>query len=178
MVLRLPHIVDVKRKCGTQLRGYTVSRNSQLIVVLEFDGFTPGGFVALPTSTVVDLVVNEPWTGMIASEGHAELASMRPWFATDNLRAVLASVHARDVNVKLECEDCPDTEEYGFHIGRVIAIRDSVLDFVFFDSAGRWFASPYSIPYISITQVVVDDPYVNTFSRYVGPCPVPIAGGG
>ena len=74
MTLRQPHIVDVKRDLDGQIRGYIVSRNSQLLVVREFDGFVPAGFVALPTSTVVDLLINEQWTGMIASEGHAELA--------------------------------------------------------------------------------------------------------
>lgn len=178
MPLRPPHVVDVKRRYDAGIRGYVVSRNSQLIVVREFNGFDPGGFVALPTSTVVELVINEPWTRMIASEGHAELASTLPWFATDNLRAVLASVLGRDVNVKLECEKCPDAEEYGLHIGRIVAIHDSVLDFVFFDSDGCWFDSSYSIPHTSITRIVVDNPYVSTFSRYVGPCPVPIQGGG
>lgn len=128
MPLRPPHIVDVKRKYDADIRGYIVSRNSQLIVIREFVGFDPGGFVALPTSTVVELLINEPWTGMIASEGHADLASTPPWFATDNLRTVLASVLGRDVNVKLKCEDCPDAEEYGLHIGRVVAIHDSSLD--------------------------------------------------
>tara|TARA_R110002073_G_C9430241_1_gene576657 strand:- start:660 stop:1196 length:537 start_codon:yes stop_codon:yes gene_type:complete len=172
MTLRPPHIVDVKRDLVGQIRGYVVSRNSQLTVVREFDGFAPGGFVALPTSMVVDLTINEPWTGMIASEGHIELAAILPWFATVNLRAALASIREREVNVKIECENCPDAGESGFHIGRIIEMHDSSLDFVFFDSTGRWFASPYSIPYTSITQLVVDDPYVTTFSRYAGPCPV------
>ena len=172
MTLRPPHIVDVKRDLDGQIRGYVVSRNSQLTILREFDGFTPGGFVALPTSTVADLVINEPWTGMIASEGHADFATILPWFATDNMRSALASIRERDINAKIECENCPDAEESGFHIGRIIAMDDSSLDFVFFDSTGRWFASPYSIPCTSITQVVVDDPYVTTFSRYAGPCPV------
>ena len=172
MTLRPPHIIDVKREFEGQIRGYVVSRNSQLIVVREFDGFTPAGFIALPSSTVADLIVNEAWTGMIASEGHAELASTAPWFGTDSMRSALTSIHKRGVNVKIECENCPDSEEFGFHIGRLVAMGDSSLDFVFFDSAGRWFDTVYPILYTSITQVVVDDPYVTTFSRYVGPCPV------
>lgn len=173
MVLRRPHIIDVKRKYAAQIRGYLVAQNSQLVVVREFEGFRPGGFFALPSSTIVDLVVNEPWTGMIASEGHEELASTLPWFDTANLRGALASVLRRDVNVKIECEGDPHAEEHGFHIGRIVGLRESGLSFVFFDSAGRWFNSPYSIPYSSITQLVVNDPYVDTFSRYTGPCPVP-----
>ncbi|TWT87017.1 hypothetical protein [Stieleria varia] len=126
----------------------------------------------MPSSTVADLVINEPWTQMIAAEGHAGLAQTTPWFATDSLRAALKSIYEKNVNVKIECENCADSEEFGFHIGRIVALGGSSLEFVFFDSAGRWFDAPYAIPYNSITQLVVDDPYVMTFSRYVGSCPV------
>ncbi|MBI1246908.1 hypothetical protein GC197_03580 [bacterium] len=167
-----PHIIDVKRKTGEQVYGYLLSRNSKLVVVREFDGFLPAGFVAMPTSTVVDLLINEPWTRMIAAEGHANFAQAAPWFRTDSMRSALESIHETNVNIKIECKNCPDAEEFGLHIGRIVAMGDSSLEFVFFDSVGRWFDNSYAIPYASITQVVVDDPYVTTFSRYVGPCPV------
>lgn len=172
MSLRPPHIIDVKRDFGRRIYGYIVARNPHVIVLREFDGFSPGGFVVVPGSTVNELSINERWTDMIRSEGHASLESVTPWFATDTLRAVLGSLHQRDMNLKLECENCPDAEESGFHVGRIVALRDSSLDFVYFDSTGRWFSTPYSIPYQSITQIVVDAPYVTTFSKYVGRCPV------
>jgi hypothetical protein len=172
MTVRSPHIIDVKRIIEGQIRGYLLSRNSQLIVVREFDGFLPAGYVAMPSSIVTELVINEPWTQMIAVEGHAGIAQTAPWFATDSLRTALKSIYEKSVNVKIECENCADSDEFGFHIGRIVALNGSSIDFVFFDSAGRWFDAPYSIPYNSITQLVVDDPYVIAFSRYVGPCPV------
>lgn len=172
MTLHPPHIVDVKREMEGQVRGYILSRNSQLVVVREFDGFSPAGFIAMPSSTITDLVISEPWTRMIAAEGYTNYAEIAPWFDTDSLRSTLASIHAEDVNVKIECENCPDNEEFGLHIGRIVAMGHSSLEFVFFDSDGRWFEAGYAIPYKSITQVVVDDPYVKTFSKHVGPCPV------
>lgn len=172
MTLSSPHIIDVKRKMEGQIRGYLLSRNSQLTVVRDFDGFSPAGCVAMPSSTVADLVINEPWTKMIAAEGHAGISQTAPWFATDSLQSALTSIYEKNVSIKIECENCADSEEFGFHIGRIVALGGSSLDFVFFDSAGRWFDAPYAIPYNSITQIVVDDPYVITFSRYVGPCPV------
>ncbi|WP_231741154.1 hypothetical protein [Thalassoglobus neptunius] len=104
MALRPPHIVNVKREVDGAIRGYVVARNSQLTVVREFDGFAPAGFVALPSSTVADLTINEAWTRMIASEGHAELATIAPSFATNDMRSALKSIHRLNVNVKIECE--------------------------------------------------------------------------
>jgi hypothetical protein len=178
MTLQSPQIVDVKRRFGGEIRGYVVSRNSQLVVIREFNGFSPGGFVVIPASTIDALEINEPWSRMLASEGHATLSSIRPWFPVDEMSATLVCIRDQRVNVQVECENVPNADESGFHIGRIVRLDDSSLDFVFFDSMGRWFASPYSIPYTSITQIVVDDPYVINFSKYVGECPIGIKDGG
>ena len=37
-------------------------------------------------ATQLGLMINESWTGMIISKGHAELATILPWIAADEMR--------------------------------------------------------------------------------------------
>ncbi|WP_162273272.1 hypothetical protein [Rubripirellula obstinata] len=170
-LLPLPQIVDVKRPFGASIRGYVLTRNTQCVVIREFDGFMPDGFTVLPASTVSELLVNERWSEMLAKEGHSDLAAVGPPFTPDTLRSVLSYLHVSRTNAKIECEATPNAAEHGFHLGRVAAMHDDHIDFTFFDAAGKWFDGVYGISFASITQIVVGSPYVETFSKYIGPYP-------
>lgn len=171
MSLRPPDIVDVRRSFESAIRGYVLVRSSQLVVIREFDGFLPDGLTVLPSNTVTELTINERWTEMIACEGHASLANEKPPFLADNIRTVLDYLISNEFCARLDCEKSADAEEYGSHFGRVIKMHEADIDFVFFDTAGRWSAAPYSIPIRSITQIVLHSRYVDTFAKYLGPCP-------
>ena len=110
---------------------------------------------------------------MINAEGHAQLASELPKFTFDTLSELMNGLLVRDRNISVECENCEGSEESGFHIGRVVKLAKDHFDFVFFDTKGCWFFSTYSIPYSSVTKIEFDDPYVDTFSKYIEDCPVP-----
>ena len=171
MSLRLPHIVDVRRPFGNEIRGYVLERNSQVLVIREFDGFLPDGFAVLPSSTVTELSINERWTEMIASEGHSSLATAKPPFSADNIRTVLDYLISNGMSARLDCENCSGAEHFGSHFGRVVKKYDARIDLVFFDTTGRWSAGAYSIPIQSISQIVLYSRYVDTFAKYLGPCP-------
>lgn len=171
MSLRPPHIIDVRRPFESAIRGYVLVRSSQLVVIREFDGFLPDGLTVLPSNTVTELTINERWTEMIACEGHASLANEKPPFLADNIRTVLDYLISNEFCARLDCEKSAEAEEYGSHFGRVIKMHEADIDFVFFDTAGRWSAAPYSIPIRSITQIVLHSRYVDTFAKYLGPCP-------
>lgn len=171
MSLRPPHIVDVRRPFGSEIRGYVLVHTSQVVVIREFDGFLPDGLTVLPRCTVTELTINERWTEMIAREGFASLATEKPSFSTGNMRTVLDYLVSNELSARLDCENCVDAEEYGSHFGRVIKKNGTHIDFVFFDTTGRWSAGPYSIPVNSITQIVLHSRYVDTFAKYLGPCP-------
>jgi len=178
MQLRLPHIVDVRRPYDGEIRGYVVARNTHCIVIRELNGFLTDGFVVLPASSVTELVINETWTEMIAAEGHSSVASLKPPFVFDNIRTVVDYLITRSINVKLECENCSGKQEFGCHFGRVVEKHDLYIDFLFFNSLGRWFDGAYQIPYTSITQIVIHSKYVDTFSKYLAPILKPLQNSG
>lgn len=167
---RAAYIVDVRRPFGSEIRGYVLVHSSQVVVIREFDGFLPDGFAVFPSNTVTELTINECWTEMIAIEGHSSLATEKPPFSADNIRTVLDYLVSNKFSARLDCENCADAEECGSHFGRVIRTYAAHIDFLFFDTSGRWSAGPYSIPIQSITQIVLHSRYVDTFTKYLGPC--------
>jgi hypothetical protein len=165
--------VHVKRDFPEAIHGYVLAANDQLVLMREFSGFRPGGFVALRKADVRELTLDEKWTEMMASEGFARLANTMPSIRHGSMVELLVSLFERARNLQIECEDCANSPEAGLHIGRITSVSATSISFVFFESSGRWYNTAYEIPLSSVTKVVFDDPYVDTFSKYVGDCPVP-----
>ena len=173
MTLRHPHIIEPKRKFGAGVSGYLLRKTTSLVILRRFDGFVPAGYIVLRRADVVELTINEKWTQMINSEGHAHLASELPEFTFDTFGELMSCLLVRDRNIRVECENSEGSEESGLHIGRIVKLAREHFDFLFFDTKGYWLFSPYSIPYASVTKIEFDDPYVDTFSKYIEDCPVP-----
>jgi hypothetical protein len=173
MTLQHPHIIEPKRKFGDVVRGYLLRKTTSVVVLRRFNGFTPAGYVVFRRADVVELTINEKWTQMINAEGHAHLASKLPGFTFDTFDELMNCLLVRDRNISVECENCEGSEESGFHVGRIVKLDRDHFTFVFFDTKGYWFFSTYSIPYASVTKIEFDDPYVDTFSKYIEDCPVP-----
>ncbi len=165
-----PHCVEVKRDFGQTIRGY-ILKNSNLVVLRRFQGFSPAGLCVVPKSDVNELLINEKWTHMIRDEGHAHFAEERFELPTTSIRELAVALHERGRNILIECER-EGSAEFGLYIGRVVASTLDHLAFASFDSEGRWELCEYSIPYASITRVEIDDPYVDTFSKYIDECPI------
>ena len=165
-----PHFVDVKRDFGLHVCGYLL-KNSNLVVLRRFEGFSPAGISVVRKCDVNDLFIDEKWTQMIRDEGHAHFAEERFELPTTSLRDLADALRERGRNILIDCEG-EGSAEYGVHVGRVVASTLDHLAFSSFDNEGRWDLCQYSIPYASITRIEIDDPYVDTFSKYIAECPV------
>jgi hypothetical protein len=146
-------------------------KHANLIVLQRFEGFSPAGLTVLRRSDVSELLINEKWTQMIRDEGHAHLAEERIGLPTTTIRELAAALFARGRNIWIECEE-ETSAEYGLYVGRIVVLANAHLEVTTFDSDGHWLLGSYSIPYSSITLIEIDNPYVDTFSKYIGECPI------
>ena len=165
-------VVRIRRRIDGGDLGYLLDATEACLLLFTFDAFVPDGFLILRTADVVGVECEPKWTEMSHAEGHHFNSVSNPNIPIGSIKEAVNDIFSRGQNVRIECEDCGDAEEHGLHIGRVTAIQEDHIEFLYFDHHGIWFHTPYRIPYGSITRISVDQPYVNTFSKYVGPCPI------
>ena len=168
-ILRPPHFVEAKRGFGKKVGGYLL-KHANLIVLRRFERFSPAGLTVVRRSDVSELLINEKWTHMIRDEGHARLGEERFGLPTTTIRELAAALFERGRNIWIECEE-ETSAEYGLYVGRIVALAHAHLEVTTFDSDGHWLLGSYSIPYSSITLIEIDNPYVDTFSKYIRECP-------
>jgi len=171
-VSRLDCIRLVPSFQGEGVSGFVLEVSESLVLMRTFLNFIPDGFTIARLRDWKSYESQPKFTEIIVNEGYAGTDKI-PKLRLTSMQTVLEDLLSLACNVKLECNNCGDAEEAGFHIGRIIRVTDSIVDFCFFTSEGKWFDGSYPNPIESITLVEFDSNYINTFSKYLDDCPVP-----
>ena len=170
------HVYVVIERNYTDLnaRGFVVAESSELLLLRSCLNFRLDGFVAVRVEDIASIVPSPTFTRIALSENPRDEASRMPEICIDTMRTLLRELCLRRCNVEIECENCDDSDEAGFHIGRIVGLRRDRLWFNFFSSEGAWFDSPYDIPYSSVTRVEFGSDYIDTFARHIDDWPTPL----
>lgn len=146
--------------------------SDECILVFQFSHFHADGYAILRTSDIVSAEPQAEWTRMLHGEGFHGGAALNPYVAIDSIKKAIFTLYTCHQNVIVHCDEHPDADGGGYHIGRITMTRYDCFDFLFFDSLGNWFETPYEIPYSSVTKIEFRTPYIETFSKYLTKCPI------
>ncbi|HEY2840654.1 MAG TPA: hypothetical protein VGJ26_15970, partial [Pirellulales bacterium] len=152
--------------------GFVLDSNDACTLVFQFAAFRPDGYAIFRTPDLVSAEPNENWTRMLHGEGFHGSTSLNPFVPIESIKKAIFTLYTCHQNVSLDCDGSEDAEESGYHIGRITSTHYRTLEFLFFDSNGNWFDTPYEIPYQSITRIQFRTPYIETFSKYLKKCPL------
>jgi len=149
--------------------GFVLACGGEWVLLRQFSDFHPDGLTALRVRDITEIRSGEyerHWERMLAAEGL--LAPIEPpgEVDLDDVSRLLRGLQRRGRNVIVECEDAHDDLE-DFYIGEIFSVDGESLHFANFDAMGRWDAAPKVIPLGEITQIQIDTPYADTFSKYL-----------
>ena len=149
--------------------GFVLALGREWVLLQQFHDFYPEGYTALRVRDVTDVRSGEyerHWERMLAAEGLLDRITAAGDVPLDDTPQLLKALHQRGRNVIVECED-PDEDVEDFYIGQILSVDEDSMCFANFDGLGRWDDTPHTIPFVEITKVQFETPYVQTFSKYL-----------
>ncbi len=167
-------IVTFRQRCNRNesTSGYVLDANDSCVLVFQFADFNANGYAILRTADVISATPDPNRTRILQGEGFHSDSALNPSIPIDSIKRAICGLYVCHENIVIHCDECDDAEEAGFHIGRITAALFDSMKFLYFDTGGNWFNTPYRIPYKSITRIEFRTPYITTFSKYVTQCPI------
>jgi len=159
----------------SSVSGYLIAMSDDLALLHTFDDFEPDGYMIIRTDDVEDVTRGKHerhWDRMLGGEGL--LSGLDPEFSIDlsSMRTAIADIQRLFGKMVIQCEDRDEDDEETMYLASVVELtdRDAVIDEL--DATGHWGDEPEAIPYLDITTVEFDTPYINRFWKYAeGPAP-------
>jgi hypothetical protein len=154
--------------------GFVLDVGEELVLLQVFHDFYPEGIAVLRLCDVLEVrygPYEHHWERMLRAEGIAPTALVGAPPPLDDMHDLLESLRERGANVIVECED--DEEPISdFYIGRVLKVDAGTIEFANFDALGKWDDEPHRIELAEITNVGIQTPYLEIFSRHLeSSCP-------
>lgn len=100
------------------------------------------------------IIKNEGIWKNVGIDFHIDLSS---W------KTVCQSLKKRGKNIQILGEE-PEVDE--FVIGKITKVNQKTVNVLHFDAVGKWEKKPTTIPYSDITLIIIEDEYVNIYSKY------------
>lgn len=151
------------------INGVPLLRSKNLLLIEYYNDFYWDGYKVVRIGDVTGVYYNEEerfYERILKQEGIykglniPELEGMYDWkYLFEKLKKLYQTVI-------IECEEY-DIED--FYIGKVLEIKEKQLQFLYFDTMGRWRERPNEINYNEITSVSFADRYSAIYSKYCQP---------
>jgi hypothetical protein len=168
----LPKKVRITRKLGEDnlLNGFVLGLGRRLVLLQQFHDFYSEGFVAIRIRDIRKIRSGEHerlWEKMLESEGLLPTYDQSNEVSLDDWGSLLRDLQERNRNIILECEGQESSEHGTYFIGRILAVEFDSVSILNFDALGKWDGEPSNVPFLAITKIDYDTPYINMFSKYV-----------
>lgn len=154
--------------------GFVIDVGAELVLMQVFHDFYPEGLAVLRLADILDIRCGPHehlWERMLRAEGISPTPLVGSPPPLDDMRGLLEALRVRGSNVIVECED-DDEPICDFYIGRILKVDADAVDFANFDALGNWDDEPHHIELAEVTQVEIDTPYLEVFSRHLqSSCP-------
>jgi hypothetical protein len=168
----IPKKVRITRKLDevSVPNGFILGLGRKLVLLQPFHDFYSEGFAAIRIRDIRKIrsgVHERHWEKMLGCEGLLPTYDQRIEVSLDDWGSLLRDLQERNRNIILECEGQESSELGTFYIGRIHAVEFDSVSILKFDALGKWDDEPSVVPFLAITTVQFDTPYITIFSKYI-----------
>lgn len=149
--------------------GYILGLSENLVLLHGFNDFHIDGYCIYRLGDISSVRSNEmdrKWDQMLCDEGVLDNVGISYDVPLLDFPSVIRGLKAQGRNIIVDCEDCSDAPETGFHIGHIVFYKKQHFEMREFDTTGKWYSHPFEIRHDKVTRVEFDSPYVNIYSKY------------
>lgn len=148
------------------INGVPLLRSENLLLIEYYNDFCQDGYKVVRIGDITGVYYNEEerfYEEILKQEGIYKGLSIPGMEKIYNWKSLFEKLKKLYQTIIIECEEY-DIED--FYIGKILKIKEKCLQFLYFDTMGRWRESPNEINFNEITSVTFADRYSAIYSKY------------